>query len=259
MTGLAALCLAGALGLALLILLAARAMGWRRRRIGMLVRPWLLAILILLTLGLAKESIGGVAAMSSLGWLLAVAWLAVSLVAHLVSRSVRHLNPARKWGARIAHGGVVIAVGGILLSSFLDSTVERLIAPGESIRFNRWTIQLHDVWPAADNGLGGVSAELRASSGDGVVVLEPKQYLLGVLNVWERAQLRDSGGLLTASFGPRDPDGRWPIRLEWTPMLVLIPVGLVIAWLGLMAVMVGPGLLRRRRLRRARLSKAWWA
>ena len=67
MIGLAALCLAGALGVALLILLVARAMGWRRRRIGMLVRPWLLAILILLTIGLGMEAGDGLFALSPTG------------------------------------------------------------------------------------------------------------------------------------------------------------------------------------------------
>ena len=255
----AALCLASSLGVALVVLLAARVMRWRRRRIGMLVRPWLLAILILLTIGLAAEARGGLTNLSATGWTLAGAWLAVSLAAHLIGRWARHTDPARLWGARVAHGGVAIALGGLLASSVFASTVERSLVPGETLRFNAWTVQLHDVWPAVGEGWAGLSAELRASSGDGVIILEPKQFLLGNLNVWEPARLRDGGGLLTANLGPRDPSGRWPIRLTWTPMLVLIPIGLAISVLGLVAAMVGPGVLRRRRLRQARLATAWWA
>lgn len=260
MTGLATLCLAGALGIALLILLLARATGWRRRRIGMLLWPWLLAILVLLTIGLASEMHGGLSSLSATGWTLAGAWLAVSLVAHPAGRSGRPPSPARLWGARVAHGGVAIALGGLLLSSMFTSTFERSLVPGETVRFNAWTVQLHDVWPAAGEGWAGLSAELRASSGDGVVVLQPKYQFLSANEVRsEPARLKSDGGLLTARLGPRDPAGRWPIRLSWAPMLVLVPIGLAIALLGLVAAMVGPGLMRWRRLRQARLATAWWA
>lgn len=260
MIGLAALCLAGALGLALVLLLIARASGWRRRRIGMMVRPWLLAILILLTSGLVVDAASGIAALSTTGWIVAGGWLAVSLVVHLVGRGSGQSGPARLWGARAAHAGMGIALGGILLSSIFSSTVERPLAPGETLRFNAWTVQLHDVWPAAGEGWAGLSAELRASSGDGVVVLEPElQSLDGNSTMSEPARLKSGGGLLVASFGARDTEGRWPIRLRWTPFLNLIPIGLAIAAFGLMGAMVGPGLSRRRRLRRARLATAWWA
>jgi cytochrome c biogenesis factor len=155
---------------------------------------------------------------------------------------------------------VAIALGGLLLSSMFTSTVERSLAPGEMIRLNAWTVQLHDVWPAAGEGWAGLSAELRASSGDGVIVLEPKHQFLSANEVRSGpARLKSDGGVLTARLGPRDSAGRWPIRLSWTPMLVLVPIGLAISLLGLVTAMVGPSLIRRRRLRQARLATAWWA
>ncbi len=259
MTGLATLCLAGALGVALLILLGARAMGWRRRRLGMLVRPWLLAILILLTIGLVTEAGDGVSAFSTTGSILAAGWLVVSLCAHLVGRG-QGADPSRLWGARVAHGGIAIALCGMLLSSLFASTIQRSLAPGETLRFNAWTVQLHDVWPAAGEGWAGIAAELRASSGDGVVVLKPEQRtLFAGAGQAHPASVRSGSGMLSASLGPRDGEGRWPIALRWTPLLVLIPIGLAIAALGCIGAMVGPGIARWRRLRRARLATAWWA
>ena len=259
MIALASLCLASSLGVALIILLAARTMGWRRR-IGMLVRPWLLAILIMLTFGLADAAANGIAALSSTGWIVASAWLAVSLVVHLVGWRTRRPDPARLWGARIAHAGIAITLGGILLSSAFTSTVQRSLAPGETLRLDDWTVQLHDVWPAAGDGWTGVSAELRASSGDGVVILEPKQKLLDEnMTIFELAQLKSGSGLLIARLGPRDGEGRWPITVSWTPLLVLMPTGLLIALLGLIVAVIGPDLMRWRRLRQARLATAWWA
>lgn len=259
MIGLAALCLAGALGIALLILLAARAAGWRRRRIGVLVRPWLFAILVLLTIGLADEARGGIGGISSLGWILAGAWLAASLALHLIGRGSRSPDPARLWGTRVAHFGIAVALGGMLLSSLFTSTVQRVLAPGETVRFASWTIQLHEVWPAAGEGWAGVSAELRASSGVGVRVIEPQQrsYFAGSARA-EPASIGSATGELVATLGPRNADGRWPIGLRWTPLLVLIPFGLLIAMLGCVGAMIGPSIVRRRRLRQARLATAWW-
>lgn len=259
MTGLAALCLAGALGVALILLLIARALGWRRRRIALLVRPWLLAMLIILTIGLAVETGEGLRAMTSTGWVVAGVWLALSLASHLVGRGSRN-DTARRWGARIAHVGIAISVCGILMSSFFNSTAQRALAPGESLRFSAWTIQLHEVWPAVGNGWTGFAAELRLSGGDGVIVLKPEWQTLFLGPPRSQAATLGSGtGVLTASIGPRDPAGRWPITLSWTPLLVLIPIGLWIAALGFAVAMAGPSILRQRRLREARLATAWWA
>lgn len=261
MIGLAALCLAAALAIALSLLIAARALGWRRRPIALLVRPWLLAIWILLTIGLSLEATNGSSRTSRLAWALLICWLVTSLVVHLVDR--RRAQPShftRRWGAWVAHIGIGIAVGGIILSMIFTSTAVRLMEPGESAKFNAWTVQLHDVWPAAGKGWAGVAAELRASSGSGVILLEPQlRSLADRSEMSEPATMSSGSGLLTASIGPRDSEGRWPIRLGWTPLLVLIPVGGMIAALGGALAMVGPPIARRRRLRRAKLATAWWA
>lgn len=261
MIGLAALCLATALAIALSLLIAARALGWRRRRIAQLVRPWLLAIWIVLTIGLSLEAMDGLARTSRLAWVLLTCWLVTSLLVHLVDR--RRAQPShvtRRWGERVAHVGIGIAVGGIILSSMFTTSALRLMAPGETVKFNAWTIQLHEVWPAAGKGWAGVAAELRASSGSGVILLEPQLRSLADRSALsEPATISSGSGLLTASIGPRDGEGRWPIRLGWIPLLVLIPAGGMIAALGGALAMVGPPIARRRRLRRARLATAWWA
>lgn len=259
MTGLAALCLAGSLGAALFLLLIARATGWRRRRIGVMVRPWLLAMLILLTIGLAGEMRDGIAGLSRAGWVVCGAWLGVSLAAHWAGRGSRDI-PVRRWGARAAHAGVAIAIGGMLMAAGFASSGERAMAAGDTIQFSGRTLQLHEIWPAAGEGWTGVAAELRLSGGDGVVTLKPEWRTM--FDGAERSQpatLRSGAGALTARLGPRDPQGRWLIRLVWTPLLVLIPIGLWVSALGCAVAMAGPAILRQRRLRRYRLATAWWA
>lgn len=259
--GRAAICLAAALTGALALLIATRALGWRRRQITLLVRPWLLAIWILLTIGVSVTAANGLFKPSATESALLACWLVAGMLLHVVDRRgpiPRH--PGRRWGARLAHLGIVLGVGGIILSSSLTLTVRRVMAPGDTVKFNAWTLQLHDVWPAAGEDWAGVEAELRASSGRGVVLLKPQQRTrFDGSSSAEPATLRSGSGMLTATIGPRDADGEWPIQLAWTPLLVLIPLGGMIAALGGAVAMVGPSIARRRRLRRARLANAWWA
>ena len=128
MTGLAALCLAVALGVALVVLLAVRETGWRRRRIGMLVRPWLVAILILLTIGLAAEVGDGIAALSWTGWIIGSAWLAVAC-RHMMARIPAMIR--RGLGRTYALGGWRCD-GRDIAIVFFTSTVERR-ATGETV------------------------------------------------------------------------------------------------------------------------------
>lgn len=261
MIALAALCLAAALAMALLLLIAARALGWRRRAITLLVRPLLLAVWLFLTVGLAAAGTIGVAGLDRVGWTLLASWLAASLLLHLVDRPWRlPVHGARLWGGRLAYGGVLVAAGGLVLSAAFTSTAERRMAPGERTRFNAWTIELHEVWPAAGKDWAGVSAELRASSGRGAVRLEPRWRTYADRGPSaEPATIRSGSGILTARIGPRNRDGDWPVRLSSTPMLVMIPLGLALAAFGGAVAMVGPPVARRCRLRRARLATAWWA
>lgn len=227
----------------------------------MLVRPWLLAIWILLTFGLSASAAGGFAAMSRVGWMLLAGWLGASLLVHVVDRAwIRTTHVAQRWGARLAHLGVAVAAGGLILSSAFTATSERRMAPGATVSFNGWTIQLHDVWPAAGAGWAGVAAELRASSGDGVILLQPQQrtYFDGSL-LPGPATASSASGMLTAKVEARDDDNNWPILLRWTPLLILIPLGGMIAAIGGAVAMIGPPIARWRRLRRARLATAWWA
>ncbi len=261
MTALAALCLAGALGVAFLVLAGARALGWRRRQIALLARPWLLAIWILLTIGVSAAASDGGTSMEARDWALISLWLAVTVLTHAIDRQRKSpSHPARRWGARMAHAGIAIAIGGLLLSSIFTGNALRSMAPGETIKINDWTIQLHDVWPAAGEGWAGVSAELRATRGGGVVLLEPELRHAADGTVIAKAATVASGtGKLTATIGPRDASGDWPIRLRSVPLLVLIPLGGIIAAIGGALAMVGQPIARRRRLNRARLASAWWA
>ena len=248
---LAALCLAGALGAA-----AGGAVALRVRRSKLLIRPASLAVWTLLTAGLGLLLSGGGPRLTAPGWIAAAAWLAAGIVAHFVGRPA---TPIVKWGARIAHLGVAVAAGGLILSSAFAMTSERTMSVGDTTKFGAWTVRLHEVWPAAGEGWAGVAAELRATSGEGVMILEPQQRTMFAGS--QRAEAASFGnwsGMLTASLGPQRGDGSWPILLSWTPLLVLVPLGAAIAALGGILSLAGPGFARWRRMRRRRLATAWW-
>lgn len=249
---LAALCLAGALGAAAGGMIAARV-----RRSRLLIRPASLAVWTLLTIGVGWVLSGGGSRLSVAGWIVAAAWVAASIVAHFIGRPA---SPLVKWGARLAHLGVAVAAGGLILSSAFTMTSERAMSPGDTVKFGAWTVRLHEVWPAAGDGWAGVAAELRATSGDGAIVLEPQQRttFAGSPRA-EAASFGNWSGMLTASLGPQRGDGSWPILLSWTPLLALAPLGAAIAAMGGALSLVAPGIARWRRMRRRRLATAWWA
>jgi cytochrome c biogenesis factor len=245
---LAALCLAGALAAA-----AGGAVALRMRRSTLLVQPALQAVWILLTIGLGSALSGGFGRLTAADWVIAAVWLAASVAVHFVGRP-------DKWGARIAHLGIAVAAGGLILSSAFTMTSERAMSPGDTVKFGAWTIRLHEVWPAAGEGWAGVAAELRATSGDGVIVLEPQQRTMFAGSPRADAvSFSNWSGMLTASLGPQASDGGWPVRLSWTPLLMLIPVGAGLAAMDGIMSLVGPGFARWRRMRRRRLATAWWA
>jgi cytochrome c-type biogenesis protein CcmF len=259
--GLAALCLAGALGLALILLLLAGQSGWRPRSVALLVRPWLIAAWILLTVGLTAEMADGLRRPTPVGWALVGAWLVAVALVIVADRRRGAASPAlRRWGARVALAGIAVALGGLLLSSLFTSTIERRLSIGETTRIGAWTVQLNEVWPAAGEGWAGLVAELRASSGGGAILIEPeRRWYLDGSDRSHPATIASGTGTLRASLGRRGEDRDWPIRFDRVPLLMLIPIGGAIAALGGAIMMIGPSIARWRRRRHAQRAMDWWA
>ena len=87
-------------------------------------------------------------------------------------------TPLATWGMAIAHFGVAVALAGMAADSAF--TREKLAAarPGETLEVGPWLVQLRGVAPVAGPNWTALEAELRASRGGGVHVLQAADPLL---------------------------------------------------------------------------------
>lgn len=164
-------------------------------------------------------------------------------------------------GARVAWIGAILAVAGAIASHSLSSTAVLSAAPGEQVRFQNWTIELHDVNPAVGPEWSGFEGEARATRGDGVQVLKPQlQYRLRPATTRRKSAGAVSwDGELRVALGEAGTDRQWPLRIEWRPFVSLVSSGALVAALGALIALLAWPIAVRRRARRIHLARAWWA
>ena len=110
--------------------------------------------------------------------------------------------------------------------------------------------QLHGVAPTAGKNWTAIEGELRATRGEGVVILSPQtRYFSDPPTETNESAIRTFwNGQLYTVIGKPDPSGGWQVRLWWKPFVTLIWAGgALIAFGGALALL---GRLWRRRRRR---------
>jgi cytochrome c-type biogenesis protein CcmF len=126
--------------------------------------------------------------------------------------------------------------------------------PGETLRVGPWLVQLEGVVPGAGQNWTAIAAQLRATRGEGPVMLEPQtRYFSDPVMETNEAAIRTFwNGQLYTVLGKPDPAGGWQLRLWWKPFVTLI-------WAGGALIAVGGALalLGRLRLRRRRPASEW--
>ena len=97
----------------------------------------------------------------------------------LFGRSLRR-TPLAIWGMAIAHMGVAVAILGMASDSAF--TEEKLAAarPGERVSVGPWLVEFRQVMPVAGPNWTALEAELRASRGSGVIVMQSAKPLFPV-------------------------------------------------------------------------------
>jgi len=109
---------------------------------------------------------------------------------------------------------------------------------------------LNDVTPTAGKNWTALEAELRASRGDGIVILKAQTRYFSdpPTKTNESAIATFWNGQLYTVIGDSDPSGGWQVRLWWKPFVTLIWAGgALIALGGALALL---GRIWRRRWRR---------
>jgi cytochrome c-type biogenesis protein CcmF len=223
-------------------------LSWRRER-----RPVFRQLRIPALLGAAALAATiilspNIAILPRLGFTVA-AFLAVASMLPLVGRNPLRA-PLATWGMVAAHFGIAVALAGMAANAAFTSERLGIAKPGDTLSVGPWLVQLEGVTPTAGKNWTAVEAELRASRGEGPVVLKPQtRYFSDPPTETNEAAIKTFwNGQLYTVVGKEDPSGGWQLRLWWKPFVTLIWAGgALIAFGGALALFGRLWRLRRRR------------
>jgi cytochrome c-type biogenesis protein CcmF len=182
--------------------------------------------------------------------------LGLTVAAYLASASILPLigrNPLRAplatWGMVFAHFGIAIALTGMAMNAAFTSERLAVIKTGETLSVGPWTVVLHDVAPTAGKNWTGIEGELRATRGQGIVVLSPQTRYFSnpPMETNESAIGTFWNGQLYTVIGKPDPSGGWQVRVWWKPFVTLIWAGGALIAFGGALALLGRVWRRRRR------------
>jgi cytochrome c-type biogenesis protein CcmF len=217
---------AGPLALILALLVAVGPLlNWRRDSGGRLKRlsiPALAGVTVLVILLFVVPG-GGI--LPKLGLAVAAVLMPASILP-LIERKLRR-TPLSTFGMVIAHFGVAVALVGMSGSAMFTKEVLTAARPGDQVEVGPWVVRFESVTPAAGANWTALEAELRASRGGGVAVLNPqvRVYTDPPTETNEAAIKTVPTGQLYAVLGKPAEDGRWQLRLWWKPLVTLIWLG----------------------------------
>jgi cytochrome c-type biogenesis protein CcmF len=217
---------AGPLALLLAVLVGVGPLlAWRRERrpvFGQLTVPALLGgAALAITIILAP----GMRILPRLGFAIA-AYLGAASILPLVRRNPLRA-PLATWGMVVAHFGIAVALLGMAANAAFSSERLAIARPGDTLAVGPWLVELADVTPTAGKNWTAVEAELRATSGSGVITLRPQSryYPDPPTETTESAIRTFWNGQLYTVLGKQDSSGAWQLRLWWKPFVTLIWAG----------------------------------
>ena len=151
----------------------------------------------------------------------------------------------------LAHFGVAVAIAGMATDSAFSQEKLAAVRPGETLNVGPWTVRLQGLAPAVGPNWTAIEAELRATRGDGVLILRPQTRFFTdpPTETNEAAIATLLGGQLYTVVGKPDGEGRWQLRLWWKPFVTLIWLGGVMIALGGLLSLIGRAWRRWRKER----------
>ncbi|MEO6225081.1 MAG: heme lyase CcmF/NrfE family subunit [Sphingomicrobium sp.] len=223
-------------------------LAWRRERRPVLRRLTVPALMAATALALTIILAPDMTILSRLG-LAVAAFLAGASILPLIARNPLRV-PLATWGMVIAHFGIAVSLAGMAANAAFTSEKLAVARVGETLRVGPWLVQLEGVAPVAGPNWTAIQAELRATRGEGPVLLTPEaRYFTDPPTETGEAAIRTFwNGQLYTVVGKPDADGGWQLRLWWKPFVTLIWAGGVLIALGGALALVGRlSLFRRRR------------
>ncbi|MES2120886.1 MAG: heme lyase CcmF/NrfE family subunit [Pseudomonadota bacterium] len=222
-------------------------LSWRRKSRPVLRRltvPALIAATMLVISVIVAPAMG---ILPRLG-LMVAAFLAVASILPLVGRNPFRA-PLATWGMVVAHFGIAVSLAGMAANGAFTAETLSVARPGETLRVGPWLVQLEGVVPGAGQNWTAIAAQLRATRGQGPVMLEPQtRYFSNPVMETNEAAIRTFwNGQLYTVLGKPDRAGGWQLRLWWKPFVTLIWAGGALIALGGALALLGRLRLRRRR------------
>jgi cytochrome c-type biogenesis protein CcmF len=251
---------AGPLALILAVLVGVGPLlSWRRERRPVTRRlavPALIAVTVLVITFIVARGMG---ILPRLG-LTVAALLASASILPLIGRNPLRA-PLATWGMVVAHFGIAVSLAGMAANSAFTAETLAVARPGETLRVGPWLVQLEGVSPGAGKNWTAIEAELRATRGQGPVVLHPQsRYFSDPPAETNEAAIETFwNGQLYTVLGKPDEAGGWQLRLWWKPFVTLIWAGGALIALGGLLALFGRAGVRRTRRGRGEWRRAGYA
>jgi cytochrome c-type biogenesis protein CcmF len=251
---------AGPLALILAVLVGVGPLlSWRRERRPVARRlavPALIAVTVLVITFIVARGMG---ILPRLG-LTVAAFLAVASLLPLIGRNPLRA-PLATWGMVVAHFGIAVSLAGMAANAAFTAETLAVARPGETLRVGPWLVQLEGVSLGAGKNWTAIQAELRATRGQGPVMLYPQsRYFSDPPAETNEAAIETFwNGQLYTVLGKPDETGGWQLRLWWKPFVTLIWAGGALIALGGVLALFGRATVRRRRRGRGEWRRAGYA
>jgi len=227
---------------------------WRRERRPVLKHLTVPALLGVTSLVITFIVAPGIGILPRLG-LTVAAYLAAASIVPLIGRNPLRA-PLATWGMVAAHFGIAVALTGMAMNAAFTSERLSVIKPGETLGVGPWLVELQGVTPTAGKNYTALEAELRATRGQGIVVLKPQSRFFSdpPTETNESAIQTFWNGQLYTVIGKADSSGSWQVRLWWKPFVTLIWAGGALIGFGGALALLG----RMRRRLRGSASEIDW-
>jgi len=246
---------AGPLALILALLVGVGPLlSWRRERRPVFKQLTIPALLGLTALVITFIVAPGIAILPRLGMTVAAYLLAASILP-LVGRNPLRA-PLATWGMVVAHFGIAVSLAGMAMNAAFTEERFAVARVGDRLNVGPWVVEFGEVIPTAGKNWTALEAQLRATRGEGLVILKPQTrfYTDPPTTTNEAAIDTFWNGQLYTVLGKGDAANGWQVRLWWKPFVTLIWAGGALIALGGALALLG----RLWRLRRRRRQSEDW-
>lgn len=163
----------------------------------------------------------------------------------------------RRYGGYIVHIGVMLAVIGIVGSSFFQTSVQQNVAPGDRVTLGQYTIQFEKLTVAQENNARVIGANLFVSeNGKQIDTLRPQKAYYAAADqmtteVAVRTTLREDLYVILAGW---NDDGSATLKVIINPLIVWLWIGFIVFIAGTLITML-PDPREAKALERVRAEK----